>query len=582
MRSQYAWRSVAVAILLGFVGISIILQMLRIQYSPEAAIFRVQAEQYANSLRTYYPERGSIYDVNGHLLAGSKTVYEVGVDLSSAKDPQSIALAVGAVLSMNPDELRANITAPPEGTRYLVLADFVDAEKASQLQQLQLATAQQTSPGMAGRLRGLELKAHPQRDYPEGALASNVLGFVSREGRGYFGIEEKYNSLLAGKPVQVWVPTDPNRAIDIPRVPDGTSLVLTINRELQAAVEQILDDSLTKYGARHATIVVMDPRDGGLLALASSPRMDPNEFWRYSSVYGNASEFDRAVGMPYEPGSVIKVLTMAAALDSGAIVPSTPFLDTGALLVGGATIRNWDDQAWGQQDMIGCLQHSLNVCLAWVSEKMGAQTFYRYMNRFGLGHPTGVDLAGEAAGRLKVPGDSDWYPVDLATNAFGQGVSATPMQMVMAVSAVANGGRMVMPHTLLAMSRDGRQYSVPTQYSGSPISPDTAHTLTEMLAVSLENESSGALVAGYRIAGKTGTAQIPGPFGYETGATNASFVGWGPIDDPRFLIYVWLERPSASIWGSETAAPAFSLVAQKTILLLNVPPDRVRLGIARP
>jgi cell division protein FtsI/penicillin-binding protein 2 len=573
---------VAVAILLGFVGISIILQMLRIQYSPEAAIFRVQAEQYANSLRTYYPERGSIYDVNGHLLAGSKTVYEVGVDLSSAKDPQSIALAVGAVLSMNPDELRANITAPPEGTRYLVLADFVDAEKASQLQQLQLATAQQTSPGMAGRLRGLELKAHPQRDYPEGALASNVLGFVSREGRGYFGIEEKYNSLLAGKPVQVWVPTDPNRAIDIPRVPDGTSLVLTINRELQAAVEQILDDSLTKYGARHATIVVMDPRDGGLLALASSPRMDPNEFWRYSSVYGNASEFDRAVGMPYEPGSVIKVLTMAAALDSGAIVPSTPFLDTGALLVGGATIRNWDDQAWGQQDMIGCLQHSLNVCLAWVSEKMGAQTFYRYMNRFGLGHPTGVDLAGEAAGRLKVPGDSDWYPVDLATNAFGQGVSATPMQMVMAVSAVANGGRMVMPHTLLAMSRDGRQYSVPTQYSGSPISPDTAHTLTEMLAVSLENESSGALVAGYRIAGKTGTAQIPGPFGYETGATNASFVGWGPIDDPRFLIYVWLERPSASIWGSETAAPAFSLVAQKTILLLNVPPDRVRLGIARP
>jgi cell division protein FtsI/penicillin-binding protein 2 len=257
-------------------------------------------------------------------------------------------------------------------------------------------------------------------------------------------------------------------------------------------------------------------------------------------------------------------------------------LDTGAILIGGATIRNWDDQAWGQQDMIGCLQHSLNVCLAWVSEKMGAQTFYRYMNRFGLGHPTGVDLAGEAAGRLKVPGDSDWYPVDLATNAFGQGVSVTPMQMVMAASAVANGGRMVMPHTLLAMSRDGRQYSVPTQYSGSPVSGDTAHTLTEMLALALENESSGALVPGYRIAGKTGTAQIPGPFGYETGATNASFIGWGPIDDPRFLIYVWLERPSASIWGSETAAPTFALVAQKTILLLNIPPDSVRAGIARP
>jgi cell division protein FtsI/penicillin-binding protein 2 len=395
-------------------------------------------------------------------------------------------------------------------------------------------------------------------------------------------VEEKYNSLLAGQPVQVWVPTDPNKANDIPHVPDGTSLVLTIQRDLQSDVEQILDDTLTKYGAEHGTIVVMDPRDGSILALASSPRMDPNQFWNYGAVYANASEFDRAVGMPYEPGSVIKVLTMAAALDSGTVNPSTPFLDTGAILIGGATIRNWDNQAWGQQDMIGCLQHSLNVCLAWVSEAMGAQSFYRYMNRFGLGHPTGVDLAGEAAGRLKVPGDSDWYPVDLATNAFGQGVSVTAMQMLMATSSVANGGRMVMPHVLHAMSRDGRQYSVPAQYSGSPISADTARTLTEMLALSLENEGSGALVPGYRIAGKTGTAQIPGPYGYEDGATNASFIGWGPIDDPRFMIYVWLERPSASIWGSETAAPAFALVAQKTILMLNIPPDSVRGQIGRP
>ncbi len=202
-----------------------------------------------------------------------------------------------------------------------------------------------------------------------------MLGFVSHEGRGYFGIEEKYNDLLAGNPVQVWVPTDPNKALDIPRVPNGTTLILTINRDLQASVEQILDASLTKYGAVHGTIVVMDPRNGEILALASSPRMDLNQFWNYGSIYQNASEFDRAIGLPYEPGSVIKVLTMAAALDTGAVVPSTSFLDTGAILVGGATIRNWDDQAWGQQDMIGCLQHSLNVCLAWVAEKMGAQNF---------------------------------------------------------------------------------------------------------------------------------------------------------------------------------------------------------------
>lgn len=582
MRQRYAWRSLLLAGLLAFIGVSVILQIVRIQNSPEATIFRVQAAEYANVLQTFYPERGEIYDRDGHLLAGNKTVYEVGVQLSDAHDKHAIALAVAAELGLNPETLYAQMMNPPDKLQYLVLADYVDSDRAAQLQQLQVSTAAQTPAGQAGSLAGLHFRAHPQRSYPEGSLASNILGFVSREGRGYFGIEEKYNNLLAGNPIQVWVPTDPHKAVDIPRVPDGTTLVLTINRDLQASVEEILDDSLTKYGAQHGTIVVMDPQTGEILALASSPRMDPAQFWNYSSIYHNASEFDRAVSMPYEPGSVLKILTMAAAVDTGTVAPSTPFLDTGAIMVGGATIRNWDDQAWGQQDMIGCLQHSLNVCLAWVSTKMGAQNFYGYMSRFGLGHLTGIDLAGEAAGRLKVPGDGDWYPVDLATNAFGQGVSVTPIQMVMAASAIAGDGRMVTPHVLYAMVRNGRQYSVPPQYAGSPIAANTAHTLNQMLAISLENESSNALVPGYRIAGKTGTAQIPGDYGYEAGVTNASFIGWGPVDDPKFMVYVWLERPSASIWGSETAAPVFSLVAQRAITILNIPPDSVRNQIAKP
>ncbi len=582
MRQQYAWRSLVLGGLLAFVAVLVMLQMMRIQNSPEAAIFRAQSQEYASVLKTYYPDRGEIYDNTGHLLAGNKTVYEVGVELGGGGDKHSIALAVGTELGLNADALYSQMVDVPASQEYVILADYVEADKAAQLEQIQRLVAQQTTPGGVNRLAGLEFRPHPERFYPEGELASNVLGFVSHEGRGYFGVEEKYNSLLAGNPIQVWVPTDPNKANDIPRVPDGTTLVLTINRDLQAAVEQILDQALEKYGSPDGTIVVMDPRDGGVLALASSPRMDPNQFWNYGSVYHNASEFDRAVGMPYEPGSVIKVLTMAAAVDSGTVVPSTPFLDTGAIMVGGATIRNWDDQAWGQQDMIGCLQHSLNVCLAWVAEKMGAQTFYRYMEQFGFGHITGVDLAGEAAGRLKVPGDSDWYPVDLGTNAFGQGISVTPMQMLMAASSVANGGRMVTPHVLEAMVRDGRQYNVPPQYAGSPISTQSANTLSQMLAVSLENESSSALLPGYRIAGKTGTAQIPGDFGYEDGVTNASFLGWGPVDQPQFMIYVWLERPSASIWGSETAAPTFAEVAKEVVLLLNIPPDSVRQGIAKP
>jgi cell division protein FtsI/penicillin-binding protein 2 len=580
MRREYVWRSLVIAGLLGLLGVAVIVQMLRIQNSPEAKLFREQSLLYGRKLETFHPERGAIYDRNGRLLAGSKTVYEVGVDLATVRDPGAIAAALGIVLGEDPSSFYEAMTNPPEDVRYLVLRDFVEADAAKQLNQLIQSAREMAEPGRAGRLQGIALNAHPQRQYPEGALGSNVVGFVSYEGRGYFGIEEKYNSLLAGNAVQVWVPTDPNRAIEIPQVPSGTTLVLTIDRQLQAAVEEALDEALDDYGAAHGTIVVMDPRDGGILALASSPRMNLNEFGNYGIVYSNASEFNRAVSMPYEPGSVLKVLTMAAALDSGTVVPSTPFLDTGSLQAGGAIIRNWNDEAWGQQDMVGCLQHSLNVCLAWVAERMGADTFYAYMNRFGFGHPTGVDLAGEAAGRLKVPGDSDWYPVDLATNAFGQGIAVTPMQMLMAVSAVANDGRMVVPHVLNAMVRDGRQYSVPAQYSGSPISPETAHTLSEMLTVSLEQESSSALVPGYRVAGKTGTAQIPGPYGYEYGETNASFIGWGPVDDPQFMIYVWLERPSTSIWGSETAAPTFARVAQDTILVLNIAPDSIRNEMA--
>ncbi|HEY9151773.1 MAG TPA: penicillin-binding protein 2 [Anaerolineales bacterium] len=582
MREQYAWRSWLLAIVFALIGFAVIFQIVRIQTSPEAEILRTREANYAETVQTFYPERGQIYDRNGHLLAGNKTVYEIGVDLRSVKDKHAIALAVGVELGLNPDNLYNLMANPPSNLTYLILANYVDEDKALALEQIKNNADQQTSLGGQSSLAGLEFTPHPQRMYPEGALASNVIGFVSREGRGYFGIEEKYNDLLAGAPIQVNVPVDPNKAADIPQIPNGTTLILTLNRDLQAATEQILDNSITKYGAQGGTIVVMDPRNGEILAMASTPRMDLNQFWNYPSIYQNASEYNAAVSMPYEPGSVFKILTMAAALDNNTVTPATTFLDTGSILIGGITIKDWNDQAWGLQDMLGCIQNSLNVCMSWISSQMGSQNFYGYMNRFGIGHLTGIDLGDEAAGRLKVPGDTDWSPSDLGTNAFGQGVAATPIQIMKAASAIADNGRMVTPHVLYAMVRDGRQFNVPAQYAGSPISVNTAQTLNQMLATSIAGEASLAAVPGYRIAGKTGTAQIPGPNGYDPTATNASFIGWGPVDDPRFMIYVWLEQPSASIWGSETAAPVFAQVAQKTILMLNIPPDSIRQQIARP
>jgi len=576
MRQQYAWRSMLLNGFLAFVATLIVLQMVRIQASAEAEQFRKQADDFAGEYKVYYPERGEIYDRNGHLLAGNHTVYEVGVDTTTVRDPHSVAMAISVNLGKNYNTVYSNILNPPPGISYLIVDNFASPEAVAYLKELKKELNESENPTPS--LVGLEFSPRLERSYPENSLASNILGFVNLEGRGYFGIEEKYNDLLAGNAVRVWIPSDPNRAVEIPRIPNGTSLILTINRDLQDAVEKILDQSLYDHGARHGTIIVMDPKNGDILAMASTPRMDLNNFQNYGAIYSNASEYNRAISMPYEPGSVIKIFTMAAALDTGLVNPNTTFLDTGEFQIGGVTIKNWDEEAWGMQTMVGCLQHSLNVCLAWLATQLGPQNFYSYMDRFGFGSLTGLDMAGEAAGRLKVPGDADWYPVDLGTNSFGQGISATPLQLMTAASAIANKGHMVTPHTLYAMLRDGHQFNVPPQYAGSPIKAETAATLTEMLAVSLESEASAALVPGYRVAGKTGTAQIPTPYGfYDFSQTNTSFVGWGPVDDPQFMIYVWLERPTSSIWGSYTAAPVFSEVAQKTVILLDIPPDTVRL-----
>jgi cell division protein FtsI/penicillin-binding protein 2 len=222
------------------------------------------------------------------------------------------------------------------------------------------------------------------------------------------------------------------------------------------------------------------------------------------------------------------------------------------------------------------MQHSLNVCLAWVATELGANKFYQYMQDFGVGHLTGVDMAGENPGRLKLPGDEDWYEADLGTNSFGQGVAVTPVQMLMAVSALANEGQMAYPRIVLSIIDDGKQYNTSPRISGAPISSKTAQKLTDMLATSLQVESSAALVDGYTVAGKTGTAEIPTPFGYTSNQTNASFVGWGPVDDPRFVVYVWLEKPTTSPWGSVVAAPVFRQVVERLVVLMNIPNNEMK------
>lgn len=567
--------------------------MIRIQTSDSAKIIRENGKGYLYEPKTVYPERGAIYDRWGHLLAGSTEVYELGADLRYVEDPQTIAMTVANLFGLDSNEVYQSLTVEFDKNypRYVVITKNASPEKIEALKIMKKdmeeradAVPERNRSSMPS-LEGLLWTAGLQRSYPEHTLASTLLGFYAfldpTMGRGYFGVEEKYNHLLAGSAVRILVPVDPYLIDEPPSIPPGNSLILTIDREIQEMTEKTVDEAAENTGATSATIIIMDPRNGEILGMASTPRLDPNNYWEYGKIFPAPTPYNRGVEQTYEPGSVFKVLTMAAALDAGVVTPDTEFLDTGQIMVGGISIYNWDRGAWGPQTMTGCMQHSLNVCLAWVATQLGPTNFYNYLQRFGIGHLTGIDLAGEVNYPLSIAGDPNWYPVNLGTNAFGQGVATTPIQMITASSALANPqGQMMAPHILRSVIENGKKYDNPTQVIGTPIKGETSRTITEMLAKSLEGEASDALVEGYRVAGKTGTAEIAGPEGYTTSLTNASFVGWGPVDDPRFIVYVWLEKPTSSPWGSVVAAPVFSEVVSKLVILLDLPPDDVRHQLA--
>ncbi len=588
MNSKLTMRYIILGAIFTLVGIAIVGRLIHIQIGPDNEIFVQQGEFYSGAVYDLKPSRGKIYDRWGNLLAGNETIYEIGVNLEKEINPETIALAASVILGQDYNQVLAGLLeAPSDGLLLYVLENFGTEEQFRQFDELMTQMANNpkgngTSPsGEANSLVGIEFKPRQQRVYPEKNLAANVLGFLNREPRSVYGVEGFHDRLLLGVKQEYWAPNDPNRATELLDPTEGSSLILTIDREIQAAVEVILDAAIQQNGAHAGTIIVMHPKTGEILAMASAPRLNINEYWRVLDVFDEEQVFNMAIHS-YEPGSVFKVITMASALDDGTVKPDTTFVDTGVIQVGGISIYNWDRGAWGPQTMLGCMQHSLNVCLAWVSTEMGADSFYNYLQAFGFGRPTGIELDLEVSGHLKLPGDPDWYESDLGTNAFGQGISVTPVQMLMAISAVANDGKMVAPHIVRSVVDRERQFTTSVQEVGTPISAKTAHTLTEMLAVSLEDEASTALVPGYRVAGKTGTAEIATPTGYSSNMTNASFVGWGPVDDPQFMVYIWLEKPTSSPWGSVVAAPVFSQVVQRLVVLMNLPPDPVRQSMTIP
>ncbi|MFQ6000143.1 MAG: peptidoglycan D,D-transpeptidase FtsI family protein [Anaerolineae bacterium] len=510
------------------------------------------------------PQRGAILDRTGSLLATDIFQYEIFATPRDVPNPRWTAEQLAPLLERPPETLWA-------------LLDRKDLS-VTLAKQIPLNVGEEiASRGLSG-VGAIPL---PQRIYPEKELACHLLGFVGAEGDGFYGLEEYYDDILQGEPGSRGGERDPSGLQMIAGygsyVPaqEGPTLVLTLDRVIQGLVEEDLEKAIEEYGAQGGTIIVMDPWTGAILAMASYPRYDPNRFYETSQeLFVNP-----AISEVYEPGSVFKPVTIGAALDSGEVTPETTYNDTGSILVGGQVIANWDWGARGETTVSELLRYSLNVGAATMSTKIGAEKFYRYVRRFGFGEPTGVDLAGEVSGIVKTPGDAQWHESDLGTNAFGQGISATPLQMINAMAAIANGGLLMKPYVVQRIIREDSVVEIEPVVRRRVISPETARQLTQILAEGVkEGVAELAYVEGYSIAAKTGTAQIPIPGGYDPTWTIASIVGWAPADNPRFVILVKIDKPQAAPWGAVVAAPVFKSLAQQLFDYLGIPPDEVRLA----
>lgn len=528
---------------------------------------RSEADEQRTWEKEQQPSRGYIADVNGHILALSVIEWDISVSPPLVFERAELADRLSELLGLPWVEVSATLTAEAP---WLQLATGVDYETGEAIASLQAD--------------GIKCEPHPQRFYPEGDLMAHALGFVNSVGIGFYGVEGYYNPLLRGNNGQRRVEQNPvGDELPMPplgEVPSqaGTSLVLTLDRNIQFIAEQELQQALETYGAESGTVVIMEPETGDILAAISYPVYDPND-------YAHADQellLDPVVSMMWEPGSIFKIITWAAGLDSGTVSPGTTFYDEGMLEVGGRVIQNSDRQGHGLVTITDGLVQSLNTVAAFTSTSMGKESFYAYLRRFGFGTLTAVDLDSEGPGILKQPGDPDWFPSDLGTNSFGQGIAVTPMQMIAAVSAVANQGILMKPHIVseyvVKEGAGSRTVLVDPTVVRRAISQETAETLTGLLVQVVEDGAVKAQVPGYRIAGKTGTAQIPTPYGYEPEDTIASFVGYAPADDPQFIVLVKLDRPTASPWGSQTAAPTFKLIAERLFAYMQIPPDEIRLA----
>ncbi len=523
----------------------------------------VQPEHYARDFlqsRTLQPERGRIYDRSMKPLAVNQNTYRLFVEPQKIEDKGELIEAIDEVLSIGEATLEAQID---DEKVWVAIAGGIGRETRDQM--------------IDQEVEGLGFETEEARFYPESSLSAHLLGFVGRnednDRIGYFGVEGYYDKELRGLPGKERTERDAfNKPIFVGRQDrieaiNGRDLVLTIDKSVQNIVKTKLVDAVETFEARQACATVVDPDTMEILAMSCVPDFNPDRYFEASPE----AFVNPVISNLYEPGSTFKPLIMAAALEEKKVKPLDTFDESGPIKIGEFTIQNWNKKYIGTMSMTNILERSSNIGMVHIGEQLGEELLVQYLKDFGLGEPTKIDLQGEVSNPIR----SQWYEIDYATATFGQGISVTQLQLLRGFASLINGGRLMRPYVVKEIHQDDRVRVQEPVVEKQLFSEHTSEVMKKMLRSTVENgEMPYSFPEGYSIGGKTGTAQVAVGGKYDASKTIASFIGFAPVDDPKFLSLVVITEPKTTIWGSQTAAPVFFDIAKELFVQYNIVPDQ--------
>lgn len=508
------------------------------------------------------PVRGRIYDRNNQSLVLNQNSYQLYIEPKKIDDKTELIHSFSEILEIPEASLSAKI----DMSKYwLAIQSGLTQEQKDKIEKL--------------NLKGVGFDYQTKRFYPEASLSAHLLGFLGKndqgEDIGYLGLEGFYDRDLRG--LSGFVETERDiigRPILIgvqQRVEpeNGRDFILTIDKTVQEISKKKLLEGLDLYKAKKGCVITADPKTMAVLGLVCLPDYDLEKYYQFTEDFYKNS----AIADLYEPGSVFKPLIMAAALEEKKIKINDIYNETGQISVGEYNIKTWNDKYEGKISMTRILEKSSNVGMVYIGEKLGDKKIFGYLEKYGFGKNTNIDLEGESSGYLKP--QSNWYPIDFATVTFGQGIAVSPIQMIRAFASIINGGFLMKPYVVQKIVSGNKITEIKPKIERRVVSSLTSETIKKMLVSTVENaEAKWSRPNGYIIGGKTGTAQVPIKGHYDVSKTIASFIGFAPAADPKFLTFVVLYEPQSSPWGSETAAPLFFEIAKDLIVYYNISPTR--------